>query len=521
MAMIPRLELRQSQSLVMTPQLQQAIKLLQLSSVDLLAYVEQELEQNPLLERDDGGEDGLEATGVDAAADDDSTEVERDPDDDGEAGGLAAVDRSVEAERPLPDDDTPDVDYDNQWNNDSAQDAIEGDHQEAAPAAQFEDWGSSGGGFEDGRGNLEQILSDTITLREHLVAQLNMDMGNAGDRMIGLHLIDMLDEAGYLTGDVMQVATLLGCAVERVERTLARLQTFDPPGIFARNLAECLGLQLKDRNRLDPAIQTLLDNLDLLAKRDLAALTRLCGMDADDLAEMVAEIRALDPKPATAFEAAVSQPVTPDVLMRPQPGGGWIIELNSDTLPRVLVSNHYYARIAKEARSKTDRQYIHECFQSASWLVKSLHQRATTILKVATEIVRQQDGFFAKGVSHLRPLVLRDIALAIEMHESTVSRVTSNKYMATPRGIFELKYFFTPAIANSSGGEAHSAEAVRHRIKALIDAEEVTKVLSDDGLVALLKGEGIDIARRTVAKYREALGLPSSVQRRREKTSRL
>jgi RNA polymerase sigma-54 factor len=521
MAMIPRLELRQSQSLVMTPQLQQAIKLLQLSSVDLLAYVEQELEQNPLLERDDGGEDGLEATGVDAAADDDSAEVEGDPDGDGEAGELAAVDRSVDAERPLPDDDTPDVDYDNQWDNDSAQDAIEGGHLEAAPAAQFEDWGSSGGGFEDGRGNLEQILSDTMTLREHLVAQLNMDMGDAGDRMIGLHLIDMLDEAGYLTGDVMQVATLLGCAVERVERTLARLQTFDPPGIFARNLAECLSLQLKDRNRLDPAIQTLLDNLDLLAKRDLAALTRLCGMDADDLAEMVAEIRALDPKPATAFEAAVSQPVTPDVLMRPQPGGGWIIELNSDTLPRVLVSNHYYARISKEARSKTDRQYIHECFQSASWLVKSLHQRATTILKVATEIVRQQDGFFAKGVSHLRPLVLRDIALAIEMHESTVSRVTSNKYMSTPRGIFELKYFFTPAIANTSGGEAHSAEAVRHRIKALIDAEEATKVLSDDGLVALLKGEGIDIARRTVAKYREALGLPSSVQRRREKTSRL
>ncbi|HJO96917.1 MAG: RNA polymerase factor sigma-54 [Rhodospirillales bacterium] len=521
MAMIPRLELRQSQALVMTPQLQQAIKLLQLSSVDLLAYVEQELEQNPLLERDDGGEDGLEATGVDAAADDDSAEVERDPDGDGEAGELAAVDRSVDAERPLPDDDTPDVDYDNQWNNDSAQDAIEGDRPEAAPAAQFEDWGSSGGGFEDGRGNLEQILSDTMTLREHLVAQLNMDISDAGDRMIGLHLIDMLDEAGYLTGDVMQVATLLGCAVERVERTLARLQTFDPPGIFARNLAECLGLQLKDRNRLDPAIQTLLDNLDLLAKRDLAALTRLCGMDADDLAEMVAEIRALDPKPATAFEAAVSQPVTPDVLMRPQPGGGWIIELNSDTLPRVLVSNHYYARIAKEARSKTDRQYIHECFQSASWLVKSLHQRATTILKVATEIVRQQDGFFAKGVSHLRPLVLRDIALAIDMHESTVSRVTSNKYMATPRGIFELKYFFTPAIANSSGGEAHSAEAVRHRIKTLIDAEEATKVLSDDGLVALLQGEGIDIARRTVAKYREALGLPSSVQRRREKTSRL
>ncbi len=523
MAMIPRLELRQSQALVMTPQLQQAIKLLQLSSVDLLAYVEQELEQNPLLERDDGADDGLEGTGVDAA-DNENTEAEPDPD--GESDDLAAVDRTVDADRPLADDDTPDVDYDNQWNNDSATDRadgmddMDGDRLAAAPA-QFEDWGSSGGSFEDGRGNLEQTLSDTPSLREHLFAQLNMDVADAGERMIGLHLIDMLDEAGYLTGDVAQVGTLLGCAVERVERTLARLQTFDPPGIFARDLAECLGLQLKDRNRLDPVIQILLDNLDLLAKRDLAALTRLCGMNADDLAEMVAEIRSLDPKPAMAFESAPAQPVTPDVLMRPQSGGGWIIELNSDTLPRVLVSNHYYARVAKEARSKTDRQYIHECFQSASWLVKSLHQRATTILKVATEIVRQQDGFFTQGVSHLRPLVLRDIALAIEMHESTVSRVTSNKYMATPRGIFELKYFFTPAIASSLGGEAHSAESVRHRIKALIDGEETTKVLSDDSLVERLASEGIDIARRTVAKYREALGLPSSVQRRREKTSRL
>ena len=522
MAMIPRLELRQSQALVMTPQLQQAIKLLQLSSMDLLAYVEQELEQNPLLERDDGSDDGLEGTGVDAAADE---TAEPDSDPDGDPDDLSAIERTVNVDRPLPDDDTPDVDYDNQWNNDSATDSMggangmDGDRLDVAVTAQFEHWGSSGGGFEDGQGNLEQTLSDAITLREHLAAQLNMDVGNAGDRMIGLHLIDMLDEAGYLTGDVALVAQLLGCPVERVKRTLAVLQTFDPPGIFARDLAECLGLQLKDRNRLDPAIQILLDNLDLLAKRDLVALTRMCG--ADDLDEMVAEIRALDPKPATAFEAAVSQPITPDVLMRAQPGGGWIIELNSDTLPRVLVSNHYYARISKEARSKTDRQYIHECFQSASWLVKSLHQRATTILKVATEIVRQQDGFFDKGVSHLRPLVLRDIALAIDMHESTVSRVTSNKYMATPRGIFELKYFFTPAIGSSSGGESHSAESVRYRIKALIDAEETIKVLSDDALVDLLDNEGIDIARRTVAKYRETLGLPSSVQRRREKTSRM
>jgi RNA polymerase sigma-54 factor len=504
MAMTPRLELRQSQALVMTPQLQQAIKLLQLSSMELLAYVDQELEQNPLLERDDEGEDGIEET----AAADGVAEAEPGGDSEAEPGGDG-------------EDDVLDVDGDNPWNDDGAAEGVEEDSPDAAPAQQFEDWGSSGGGFEDGRANLEQTLSDTTSLRDHLTAQLNMDIGDPGDRMIGLHLIDILDEAGYLAGDVAPLAELLGCSAERVERTLGVLQTFDPPGIFARDLAECLALQLKDRDRLDPSMQALLDNLDLLAKRDLAALVRRCGVDADDLADMVAEIRALDPKPATAFESAVAQPVTPDVLMRSRPGGGWIVELNADTLPRVLINNHYYARVTKEARSKPDRRYIHECFQSASWLVKSLHQRATTILKVATEIVRQQNGFFAKGVSHLRPLVLRDIALAIEMHESTVSRVTSNKYMATPRGIFELKYFFTPAIASSSGGAAHSAEAVRHRVKALIDAEESTKVLSDDGIADILEGEGIHIARRTVAKYREALGLPSSVQRRREKTSRL
>jgi RNA polymerase sigma-54 factor len=302
-----------------------------------------------------------------------------------------------------------------------------------------------------------------------------------------------------------------------VEAALERFQQFDPPGIFARNLAECLSLQLRERDRLDSVMRTFLDNLDLLAKRDLMGLSKICGVDTEDIVDMAAEIRELDPKPALVFDQTIAQPITPDVLMRPQPGGGWIIELNPDTLPRVLVNNTYHARISHATRCKEDRQYINECFHSANWLVKSLHQRATTILRVSTEIVRQQDGFFANGVQSLKPLVLRDIAEVIDMHESTVSRVTSNKFIATPRGIFELKYFFTPAIASSSGGTSHSAEAVRHRIKALIDAEPAEKILSDDGIVSMLNKEGIDIARRTVAKYRESLGIPSSVQRRREK----
>jgi len=296
------------------------------------------------------------------------------------------------------------------------------------------------------------------------------------------------------------------------------LQQFDPSGICARNLSECLAIQLRERNRLDPAMEALLAHLDLLGKRDLAALQKICGVDAEDVAGMLADIRQLNPKPAHAFDHEVAQPVTPDVLMRPLPKGGWAIELNAETLPRVLVNNRYYATVVRGARTRDDKAYLNECLQSANWLVRSLHQRATTILKVAGELVAQQEAFFARGVEHLRPLVLRDIATAVEMHESTVSRVTSNKFIATPRGIYELKYFFTTAIASTSGGEAHSAESVRHRIKIMIDGEASDRVLSDDSIVETLRAEGIDIARRTVAKYREGMGIPSSVQRRRLKT---
>jgi RNA polymerase sigma-54 factor len=295
------------------------------------------------------------------------------------------------------------------------------------------------------------------------------------------------------------------------------LRAFDPPGVFARNLRECLAIQLKERDRLDPSMEKLLDNLGLLGKHDFASLKRACGVDEEDLAEMVAEVKALDPKPGLAFDTTVVQAITPDVMMRSDNAGGWIVELNTDTLPRVLVNAHYYARVSRGARTKEEKAYISECFQSASWLVKSLHQRANTILKVASEIVRQQDAFFAHGVQFLKPLVLRDIAAAISMHESTVSRVTTNKYIATPRGVYELKYFFTSAIPNASGGASHSAEAVRFRIRMLIDAETVDGVLSDDRIVEILLAEGVEIARRTVAKYREAMKIPSSVQRRREK----
>ncbi|MFA6018986.1 MAG: RNA polymerase factor sigma-54 [Rhodospirillales bacterium] len=496
MVLAPRLDLRQAQTLVMTPQLQQAIKLLQLSNLELSAYVEQELERNPLLAREASETD---ARVTDAESQEASPERDR------------AEERLVDT-APGTEESSLDIEVDNQFNNDSASDNESEGWQGS--------WEGRGGraDFLDDESDIAQTMASQKSLRELLTDQLNLDISNPAERMIGLHLIDMLNEAGWIQGDIADVASRLGCSVERVESVLLRLQAFDPPGIFARGLKECLALQLKDKDRLDPAMQALLDNLELLARRDMATLLKVCGVDAEDLADMINEIRALDPKPALAFDHEITQAVVPDVLMRPLKSGGWLVELNNDTLPRVLINTRYHAEISKRATKRDEKQFIAERFQSANWLVKSLHQRATTILKVATEIVRQQEAFFEHGVAHLKPLVLRDIANVIGMHESTVSRVTSNKYISSPRGIYELKYFFTQAIASAEGGDAHSAESVRHRIKELIDAEPPTDILSDDKLVDILKKEGVDIARRTVAKYRESLKIPSSVQRRREKS---
>jgi RNA polymerase sigma-54 factor len=369
----------------------------------------------------------------------------------------------------------------------------------------------------DDDSDLEDYVANQVSLRDHLNAQLPLTISDPVERIIGQYLVDLVDEAGYIPANLEPLSERLGAPLELVESVLGKLQTFDPPGIFARSLAECLALQLKDQNRYDPLMAELLANLDLLGNRNLTALKKAVNVDMDELADMIREIKRLNPKPGLKFGSVQMQPVVPDVIVRAASDGGWHVELNSDTLPRVLVNRTYYTRIAKSATNERDKGYLFDCLQTANWLVKSLDQRARTILKVAEQIVRQQDSFFMYGVQHLRPLNLRTIADAISMHESTVSRVTSNKYIATPRGIFELKYFFTSAIASAADGEAHSSESVRHRIKQLIDGEHADAVLSDDQLVDRLKGEGIDIARRTVAKYREALRIPSSVQRRRDK----
>ena len=506
MALTPRLELRQSQSLVMTPQLQQAIKLLQLTNFEVSAYVEEQLEQNPLLERGDA--EGAEADGgvgeAEIANGGASSAVDGEPPLNGEprAGGdedAAASETTIGA---------LDSDYDNLWNGDAGVEA----HRPVA----MEPWRGTGG--SEGGGGIDQAPASEITLRNHLLGQLNVDLDDPVDRVIGAHLIDMLDDAGYLIGELEPIAERLGCDVARVATTLDRLQRLEPTGVFARDLKECLALQLREIDHLDPVMATMLDNLDLLADREMAELKRRCDVDDEDFVDMLAEVRGLNPKPGLAFGSEVAPTLMPDVIVRQHPSGDWVVELNNATLPRVLVNEHYYARVSRQATSKRDKEYISGRLSSANWLVKSLAQRAATILRVGTELVRQQSAFLTHGVQHLRPLVLRNIAEAIDMHESTVSRVTANKYMLTPRGTFEMRYFFTTAIASSLGGGAsHSSEAVRHRIKALIDAESADRTLSDDGLAGALKGEGIDIARRTVAKYREAMNIPSSVRRRRLK----
>lgn len=525
MALTQRLEFRQSQSLVMTPQLMQAIKLLQLSNLDLVAFVEDELERNPLLERanQDGAPDHGEPPVAQGDGDGDfSDNAEFTSGSDGERTGdgfeagaeeWMAPDLGSRSEI----EQTLDTGMENVFPEEPA-DAAARNAQDAAPTA-YTEWG--GGASNDDDYNLEAFVAAEATLSDHLAEQLAVAFSDPVRRMIGQYLIDLVDEAGYVPADLGDAHEKLGTSREDVEAVLSVLQKFDPPGVCARNLSECLAIQLRERDRYDPAMQALVENLDLLAKRDIASLRKICGVDDEDIADMIGEIRHLNPKPGLKFGSAKAQSVVPDVYVRPGPDGGWHVELNSDTLPKVLVNQTYYSQLSKTIRKDGDKSYFTDCLQNATWLVRALDQRARTILKVATEIVRQQDGFFTQGVAHLRPLNLKAVADAIQMHESTVSRVTANKYMATNRGTFELKYFFTASIASADGGDAHSAEAVRHRIKQLIDSENPTAILSDDTIVERLRGDGIDIARRTVAKYREAMRIPSSVQRRRDKQSML
>jgi RNA polymerase sigma-54 factor len=494
MAQTPRLEVRQTQGLTLTPQLMQSIRLLQLSHIELSAFVDAELLRNPLLEREDG--EPAEADSAESPA----------AEDDGDSAYEDTVAHSERIQTAGSIAGGYDTEVENVFPEEAAQDRLNEPPQ----------WTDRGGGGE--AADLDRFVAARPTLADHLWAQAGLLFDDAGERLIARALVDSVNEAGYLAVEVETVADLLGATTEGVASVLARLRGCDPAGVFARDLSECLAIQLRERDRLDPMMARLLGHLDLVAAHDLPGLTRAVGCDREDLADMLAELRTLDPRPGRAFESAPVEAVVPDVFVRRGPGGDWMLELNSEVLPRVLVNRSYYASVTSRARQAAEKTFLADCLASASWLTRSLDQRAQTILKVATEIVRQQDGFLTHGVVHLRPMTLKVVADNIEMHESTVSRVTSNKYLSTPRGLFEMKYFFTTALGSSTGGDEHSAEAVRHRIRQMIEAERPSDILSDDTIAEMLNREkGIAVARRTVAKYREGMDIPSSVVRRRQK----
>ncbi|MGE5723295.1 MAG: RNA polymerase factor sigma-54 [Sphingomonadales bacterium] len=494
MVLGPRLDLRQSQTLVMTPQLQQAIRLLALSNLEIESFIAEEIERNPLLEA--GSDDAGPADGADF---DPPPAAE-------EAAPPDALDAATEgaADAPL------DIDYDDEnLHQDSAVDRAGG----LDGGLGMQSLGEPGSGEAT---DFDSFAADDVSLHEHLLAQAGSVLSGS-DLMIAGQIIEQIDETGYLAGPLPELAQRLGVALADVERVLQVIQSFDPAGVGARSLAECLALQARDADRYDPAMARMIDNLDYLAKGNLAALKRICGVDDEDLADMIRELRAYDPKPGCRYQrSGQSEAIVPDIFVGRR-GHGWLIELNSATLPRVLVNRSYHAELSGAAQDKDAKSWLADCLQSANWLMKALDQRARTIVKVTTEIVRQQDAFFRNGVTFLRPLTLRAVADAIGMHESTVSRVTSNKYLSCDRGLFELKYFFTSGIQSNDGGDAISAEAVKSHIRTLIAAEDARQVLSDDQLVEMLRAKGFDIARRTVAKYREAIGIGSSVQRRRQK----
>lgn len=484
MALGPRLDLRQSQSLVMTPQLQQAIKLLALSNLELEAYLAEALEGNPLLDAASGDSDG-------SAGDPEYT-----PGGDAPTPEAASLetDQALDADGGTANDLDVDLAADS-FHHDSASDNV----------------GLSGSGEDV---DFDSFAGHDGTLHDHLLAQVGERFGGI-EAIVAGHLVALIDETGYLRADLAELASQLGVPLALLEEILAGIQCFDPSGVGGRDLAECIAIQAREADRYDPAMATMIAHLDLVAKGAFPQLKRICGVDDEDLADMIRELRSYDPKPGLKFGGDGAPAVVPDLYIR-QTAKGWAVEINSGTLPRLLVNRRYYSELAQGAAAKS-KAWLSEQLAGANWLVRALDQRQRTIVKVASAIVKQQEGFFLHGVAHMRPLTLRQVAEEIGMHESTVSRVTSNKYLSCARGLFELKYFFSSGISDTQGDGAVSAEAVKSRIKAMIEAEDGKAILSDETIAQKLSAEGHDIARRTVVKYREAMGYGSSVQRRRQK----
>lgn len=491
MAITPKLEIKQSQSLLMTPQLRQAINLLQMSNLELSSVIEQELASNPLLEREDDflNQDNEKEQTIDDYASETEDNV-----------------------------DTPlDIDIDNTFDDDGSD--CEG--YETANDYDWQDYAKNKDkrhSPEEDYDFFEQKLSSTKSLYQHLSEQIQISLADTKEKIIAFRLMSFLDESGYFRGDTKKIAAILHTEESNVTKVLNKLKEFEPSGIFAENLAECIALQLKEKDRLDIKMQTLLQNLDLLGKREYKRLQKKLNVDEGDLKEMILDIQSTNPKPALEYEQKETDYIIPDVFVRRNKYGEYYVELNSRSLPRVLIDQRYYKEIKRQSeKNKEAKKYLKTQSGSASFLIRALRQRADTILRISEEIVKTQRDFFENGIESLKPMALKDIAEAVEMHESTVSRVTANKYMHTPLGIFELKYFFSSAAGSYSGEDNQSTTAIKHKIKQMIENEDPKKILSDDKISELLAREGLKVARRTVAKYRESLKIAPSSERKREK----
>jgi len=470
------LQLRLSQQLAMTPQLQQAIRLLQLSTLELQQELQQALESNPLLEQIDTHEE------IDTRETQDSETLDT---------ADALEQKEMPEELPL----------------DASWDTI---YTAGTPS------GTSGDYIDD---ELPVYQGETTqTLQDYLMWQVELTPFSDTDRAIATSIVDAVDETGYLTVPLEDILESIGdeeIDIDEVEAVLKRIQRFDPVGVAAKDLRDCLLIQLSQFDKTTPWLEEarliISDHLDLLANHDFRTLMRVTRLKEDVLKEAVNLIQSLDPRPGQSIQTGEPEYVIPDVLVRKH-NGHWTVELNSDSIPRLQINQHY-ASMCNNARNDGDSQFIRSNLQDAKWLIKSLESRNDTLLRVSRCIVEQQQAFFEQGEEYMKPMVLADIAQAVEMHESTISRVTTQKYLHSPRGIFELKYFFSSHVNTEGGGEA-SSTAIRALVKKLIAAENPAKPLSDSKLTSLLSEQGIMVARRTVAKYRESLSIPPSNQRK-------
>lgn len=491
MAVSNKLFLSQTQNLVMTPQLQQAIKLLQFSNIELSEFITKELEENPLLMEKE--------TDPNSVTDHSPQDERKDKED------LWSVD---DAEKKMDEENT-----ENLWTNDSKTDNPSYSNTEKTitnPSASYSD-------FNNTTDIIEKTLANEISLRHHLLEQLSIDIEDPTDRLVGSILIDMVDEAGYIDKNIEDIAKIVNCDCIYLERLVQKLQQFDPVGVFARDLQECLTLQLREQNLLDSKMLLLLENLEMIASQSFDQLMDILDVEFDELKDMVMIIKELNPKPGFEFSHNEAQTVVPDLILTKMPDESWSVEINPDTLPKIAVDHGFYKQVSTSPQKKEEKKYLEERAQSANWLIRSLEQRTETILKVTAEIIRRQSDFFTHGVEYLKPLTLREVAEIVDMHESTISRVTTNKYISTPRGTFELKYFFSTSLSSNLGDDCHSALSVKQKIKDLIDKETIDNIYSDEKIAQILQEQNIDIARRTVAKYRESMNIPTSSVRKKSK----